>query len=474
MDRRHALGLIGAGLTLPAFPAIAKRPKRSPNFVIVLADDWSWPHASMAGDKVVKTPWFDRLASEGMHFTNAFVSSPSCAPSRAALLTGRYNWELEQAANMWGSFPKKFTCFPNVLEDEGYRVGFEGKGWSPGVIGIHGRMRNPAGQRFQSLSRFLRARKGKQPFYYWYGSRKPHRRYIYKSGAANGIDPDSVTVPSHLPDSQEVRNDIADYYLEVQQFDQQLGNVYKTLQSAGELDNTVIIVTSDNGMPFPRCKANLYDLGTRVPLCIRWPGVTKPGSSFAGMVSLVDIAPTILQIMGYTGEKQMSGDSLVPALSGSANVSSLYPSFELTGRERHIAAQSESRAGYPMRSLRTKDFLYIRNFEPKRWPAGSPPDFRDVDRSPTKSYMLQNKEEPNVRELYDLAFGKRPAEELYDLRTDHWQIHNIAQDTRYTKTRNSMRSIMEQRLAATGDPRVLGNGSVFDSYRYYMFKRVYQ
>lgn len=473
MDRRRALGLIGAGLTTAAFPAIAKRPRKTPNFVIVLADDWSWPHASLAGDSVVNTPWFDRVASEGMHFSNAFVSSPSCAPSRAALLTGRYNWELEQAANMWGSFPKKFTCFPTILENKGYQIGFQGKGWSPGVIFLHGRMRNPAGRRFRSFGQFLRARKSNQPFYYWYGSRKPHRKYINGSGAANGIDPASVTVPAHLPDCEEVRNDIADYYLEVQQFDQQLGEVYRSLQSAGELDNTVIIVTSDNGMPFPRCKANLYDLGTRVPLCIRWPGVTQAGSCFGGLVSLVDIAPTILTALGDGEAKQLSGDSLLPVLDGSENPS-LDTSFELTGRERHIAAQSESRAGYPMRSLRTKDFLYIRNFAPQRWPAGSPPEYRDVDRSPTKNYMLEHKDEPRVQQLYELAFGKRPAEELYDLRADPWQIHNIAQDTQHEKRKNAMRDIMEQRLTATGDPRVLGNGNVFDSYRYYMFKRVYQ
>ncbi len=482
-SRRNTLKRLGCAATASATAPLVSSCNffgnnadgQKPNVIVVLADDWAWPHASCAGDPTVHTPWFDKVVREGVLFDHAFVSAPSCAPSRAALLTGKYHWELEQAANMWGSFPKKFDCYPEVFKKQGYHVGFCKKGWSPGVIGVHGRMKNPAGQRYKSFTEYLRVRKGNSPLCFWYGSHYPHRKYEWKSGIRSGLDPESVKVPPHLPDVRPIRLDLCDYYAEVQNFDLQIGEVYTQLKEMEELENTILIVTSDNGIPFPRCKANLYDCGTRVPLCIRWPkGIRKPGRTFSGFVSLVDIAPTIYEAAGISPGEPPSGKSLMSILrrSGMQQKTESF-SMELTGRERHITAQNENKYGYPMRAIRTKKYLYIRNFEPARWPAGAPPHYRDVDRSPTKSYLLEHKDDPEIAPFFARIFGKRPAEELYNVEKDPGQIENLASKPEYSEIKKELSHTLRTRLKKTEDPRILGN-SEFDEYRYYMLKRVYQ
>ncbi len=479
MERREAVKRISSGLLTIGFPFIrcTSSPSGLPNVLIVLADDWSWPHAGIFGDKTVSTPWFDRIAEEGVNFTRSFVSSPSSAPSRASLLTGKYHWELEQAANMWGTFPKKYSSYPSVFNKSGYHTGFWGKGWSPGAIGVHGRYRNPAGKRFRGFSEFLRKRRRNAPFCFWYGSRYPHRVYKQGSGVKAGLDPGTVEVPPRLPDAEAVRLDMCDYYREVQEFDSELGYLYQRLERSGELENTIIVVTSDNGMPFPGCKANLYDLGTRVPMCIRWGGIKNPGREFDGFVSLVDIAPTLYEAAGIEPGLHVSGSSLMPVLKSEYRDKDDYKggfTMEVTGRERHIAAQEENMYGYPMRALRTEKYLYIRNFKPERWPAGSPPEYRDVDRSPTKRYILNHRDDPEVKPKFDLIFGKRPPEELYDLEKDPGQINNVADKEGYKEIRESLKKKLSERLEETDDPRLKGNGDVFDDYRYYMLKRIYQ
>jgi arylsulfatase A-like enzyme len=289
------------------------------------------------------------------------------------------------------------------------------------------------------------------------------------------LDCEDARLPACLPESRIVREDLCNYLFEVQRFDRDLGNVLAELESIGELHNTIVIVTSDNGMPFPRCKANLYDTGTHVPLVMRWGSRWGQGRRIDEFVSLCDIAPTLLDVLGMPAPEEMSGRSLLPLLQPPGpDTAPAWRDHVITGRERHICAQGNTLKGYPSRAIRTSDFLYIRNFESQRWPVGTPPAYRDVDRSPTRRYMLHHRDEPGVKELFKLAFGKRPPEELYDLRSDPGQLVNVAEVPDYADMKERLAGRLMKRLKRTGDPRAFGNGEVFDTYAYYMIKRIHQ
>src|SRR5262249_1017937 len=339
-----------------------------PNILLAVADDWSTPHAGVYGDRTVRTPVFDRIAREGVRFNRAFVAAPSCTPSRAALLTGQAVHRLEEGGNLHRFLPKRFAVYPDVLEQAGYAVGFTRKGWGPGRFEPGGRERNPAGPQFEDFDDFIERRPKDRPFVFWFGSNDPHRPYAEGSGAKSGLNIHSVQVPAYLPDTPEVRSDLLDYYFEVQRFDRDVGRIVQTLERLGELDNTLIIVTGDNGLPFPRAKANVYDAGTRVPLAIRFPGTPPPGSVVDAFVSLTDPGPTILEAAGLTVPTTMTGRSLMPLLRGESQAGRDRVFVE---RERHAHVR-QGNLSYPVRAIRTAEHLYIRNFRPDRWPAGDP------------------------------------------------------------------------------------------------------
>jgi len=470
-------------------PDSAAGPSPRPNILFCLADDWMWPHASVAGDKVVKTPNFDRVAREGMLFANAFVAAPSCTASRAAILTGQWHWRLEQGVSLYGTLPAKFDVYPDLLEAAGYHVGFTRKGWGPGDVTAGGRQRNPAGKSFKDFASFLAARPQGRPFCFWFGSTDPHRGYDWESGVRSGMKPADVTVPPYLPDCETVRKDICDYYLEVQRFDREVGELLAILENGGELDNTIVVVAGDNGWPFPRSKATLYETGTHVPLAIRWPSKVKPGRVLDDFVSLSDLAPTFLEAAGLKPAAAMTARSLLGVIcSDKSGVVDPARDHVLTGMERHAWCRPRGDGGfdgYPMRALRTHQFHYIRNFAPDRWPAGNPNGledpggkpyayealasntftaYADVDASPSKAWMILHRDEPQVRPLYERAFGKRPERELYDLKKDPYQMHNVAADPAYADVVERLDAQLTAELKATGDLRMEGRGEVYDSY----------
>jgi uncharacterized sulfatase len=499
--RRDFLKAVGIGATSLALPGCtggnqqvrAKAAKKQPNILFAIADDWSWPYAGIAGDKVVKTPTFDRVAREGVLFNNAFVTAPSCTPSRGSILTGQWHWRLEEGGNLWGTLPAKFAVYPDLLEQAGYYVGFTRKGWGPGRHEPGGRTRNPAGPQYKNFEQFLKARPEGKPFCFWFGSNDPHRPYEWQSGIKSGMKLENVEVPPHLPDNEVVRTDICDYYWEVQRFDREVAELLKILEEKGELDNTLVVITGDNGLPFPRCKSNLYDSGTHVPLAVRlpsnvyppfvwrvaiggWPAEVKGGRVVEDFISLSDLAPTFLEAAGLKPAPDMTGKRFLNILT-SVKSGQVDPKRDMvfTGKERHAYVRKDG-LGYPMRAIRTRDFLYIRNFQPERWPAGDPDtgDFRDppgqygdIDGSPTKTYMMEHRDDPKVKKLFELAFEKRPAEELYDLKKDPAQLNNVAEKTEYAGVKNKLAAALMAELKATKDPRVLGKGDAFDRYPYY-------
>lgn len=447
-----------------------------PNILILMSDNHSWEHLGCYGDPILKTPIIDKLASEGIRFTNAYCSAPSCAPARAAMLTGQDFWRLEEAANLWGIFPNKFKVYTDLLESNGYLVGSEGKGWGPGNYEAGGWNHNPAGKRYYSFEEFYNQKKRGQPFCYWFSSRDPHRPYKLNGWKELKVNIENIVVPPYLPNHLEVKKDIGDYYAEIQNFDDDVGAFLQLLEEMGELENTLIIVCSDNGWQMPRGLANLYDFGTRIPMVISMPSKYKGDRVVDDFISLNDFAPTFLELAGISIPKEMNARSFLNILeSNEQGFIDETRDFIVTGRERHAYARING-AGYGARAYRTKDFLYIRNYDYDNWPAGDPPLYGDVDAHmlqypcPTKLYMLKNMEKDGVKELFDLGFGKRPKEELYDLRNDPYQMNNIANSKEYKKIKILLSEKLTDYLNANKDPREIGGEMKWLRAKYYAEK----
>lgn len=481
----RTLPLVLHALLLAALPAAAA--DRPVNILICVADDASWAHFSAYGSTWVQTPAFDRLAREGVLFTRAYTPNAKCAPSRASLLTGRNSWQLEAAANHAAYYPAGYRTLMEALGAQGYAIGFTGKGWAPGNPGqLDGRPRELTGPAWNKItqakptsgisdidyaanfSAFLQARRTGQPFCFWFGALEPHRPYEEGSGVRlGGKDPAAIDrVPAYWPDDAVVRSDMLDYALELEYFDRQLGRFIELLQRAGELENTIIVVTSDNGMPFPRIKGASYEASHHMPLVIRWGGISAPGRRADDYVSLIDVAPTLLEATGLAretaGMEPFAGRSLIDLLRGGAAA----PARDqvLLGQERHDVGRPGD-VGYPVRGIIRDGYLYFRNFEPGRWPMCDPiTGYLNTDGGPTKSLILsQNRQGVNHR-VWQLNFGRRPAEELYDLQTDPDCTVNLALEPAQAERRAGLEARLLAALRQQGDPRLAGQGAVFDGY----------
>lgn len=479
----------------------ATPPARQPNILLAIADDLSFAHVSIAGYPGVRTPAFDRVAREGIWFRNAFSPSPGCSPTRAALLTGRHTWQIEQAGTHASAFPTRYVVYPDLLEQAGYWVGYTGKGWGPGNFQASGRTRNPAGPVFASrklkpphsgigandyaanFADFLERRPAGQPFCFWYGATEPHRGYQAGAGLESGKRLADAPPPPFLPDTPPVRSDILDYCLEVEWFDEHLGRMLKLLEKAGELDRTLVIVTSDNGMPFPRAKANLYEYGFHMPLAIRWGDRVSGGRSVDDLVGLVDVTATILDAAGVRhpgAPYPIAGRSFLDILtSGRQGTVDPTRTAVYAARERHSSSRYQN-LSYPQRCLRTPEYLFIRNFRPDRWPAGDPQALRDdgqpgpmhgayhdIDASPTLKFMVDHRDQAAIGPFFHLAVDKRPAEELFDVRADPGCTNNLAGHPDWAATKARLARQLDDYLRQTGDPRVLDGGEIWESYPRY-------
>jgi N-sulfoglucosamine sulfohydrolase len=493
-----------------------------PNILFVFADDWG-RYASAYRDidgegtpnDLVDTPHFDRVAREGALFRNAFVPAPSCTPCRSSVLTGRYFWQTGRAAILQGAvWDESIPTYPLELEAAGYHIGYTYKAWSPGTPqdAPYGGQRTryaPAGTRYGSFSfvatehagelgvegaketlydearqnfdAFLEARPDDAPFCYWWGPTNTHRKWQRGSGKALwGLEPDDLKgkLPAFLPDVHDVREDVADYLGECLAVDAGLGLLMARLDEIGELDNTLIVVSGDHGIPgFPRAKCNLYDLGCEVALAARWPGRIPAGRVVDDFVNVMDVAPTFLEAAGVDAPEGMVAQSLMDTLTSEAD-GQVDPSrtFVVTGRERHVGRAREGNLPYPQRAIRTNDFLYIRNFAPERWPMGDPKGlddpateppsydelandtmiaYADLDAGPSKAWMVHHRGEASVRDLFAMGFGKFPAEELYDLAADPHYMTNVAGDPAHARTRQELSDRLMAVLRDQDDPRVV-------------------
>ncbi len=477
------------------FPAACHAADSRPNILLAIADDQSFPHASAYGTPGIATPGFDAVARRGVRFQNAFTPAPGCSPMRAALLTGRNIWQIGPAGTHASSFPADLPTFPDTLANSGYAVGYTGKGWGPGNFRVSGRTQNPAGPAFSrrkqaspkgissidyaaNFEDFLATRDEDQPFCFWFGAQEPHRSYDNGIGKRNGADLSKISVPSFLPDDPAIRSDIADYFYEIEWFDKHLQRMLTTLEQAGELDNTLVIVTSDNGMPFPRAKANLYEFGIHMPLAICWPDRFTPQPPCDALVNLIDLTATIYDAAqtASSAVQPPAGRSLLAMLK-SGKPPGDWPTAIFSGRERHSSSRFNT-LGYPCRCIRTQEYLYIRNYYPERWPAGSPQKYdsvtydqaseivtsqlggetagyHDIDACPTFSWMLSHRDQPHVATLLDAAVGLRPADELYAIQTDPACLDNLADDPQQAATLKRLQEQLSDYLHSTGDLREL-------------------
>jgi len=501
--------------------------EKRPNILFCFADDWGRYASAYAGfekfpsaNQVVKTPNIDRVAREGVLFKNAFVNAPSCTPCRSAILSGRYFFNTGRAAILQGAqWDSKIPSFPLMLKESGYRIGKSFKVWSPGApvdapFGGQQFAYQKSGNRANRFSTvvtqmvkdgvkvedarnkildevrgnfttFLNDGKKGEPWLFWFGPTNVHRKWVKGNGKALwNIDPDSLKgkLPAFLPDVPEVREDFADYLGEVQAFDAYVGVMLKKLEETKQLDNTLIVISGDHGPPgFTHGKCNLYDFGVGVTLVARWPG-GKGGRFVDDFVNLMDLMPTFLEAGGVKAPDGINGKSFLNVIkSDKSGLVDKTRTHVVTGRERHVAAAREGNVPYPHRALRTKDYLYIRNFEPSRWPMGDPHNisddkspaedkltndtyatFLDMDASPTKAWLVLNRKDKKWKPFYDLAFAPRPAEELYDMSKDRDQVKNVAGEKGYAEAKKKMAEQLMDVLKKAGDPRVTDDDKKFE------------
>lgn len=525
--RNLKLHIIGSLVLMAIFPTVfSQNSEKRPNILFAISDDQSFAHTSFAGCTFVHTPAFDRVAEEGIYFSNCIAGSPGCAPSRSSIVTGRYHWQNEQSGQHASSWMKKYVPFIDLLDRNGYITGRTGKGVDPFYYARDEndslwRKTNAGGIEYSSIQYkkgsaedertakgigpvnyfanfkyFMENVRGDKPFFFWYGCKEPHRSYEQDSWKRQGKHTDQAEVPGFFPDHEIVRGDLLDYAVEIEWFDLHLQRMLDYLESIGELENTIVIVTSDNGMPFPRAKANGYEYGIHVPFAVRYPEKYKGGRIIDQPVSFADIAPTILEITGTSSEGMlpMSGESMVELLV-SEKEGTIDPGkkYVFAGRERHSSSRYKN-WGYPQRMIRSKDYLLIWNMKPERWPAGAPQRlvdgsdterrpmfgidengihhsewaFTDIDAAPTKSFIIENHDDESIKSFFDLSVAKRPEFEFYNVNSDPYCLENLSGNPNYFVIEQEMKHALMQELKISGDPRVVGpDKEVFDSYKRY-------
>ena len=501
--------------------------KDRPNILFLFADDWGryasiYGDESPGGiNDVVQTPTFDRIASEGVLFNEAHVSAPSCTPCRSALLTGQHFWRTGTGSILLGAtYPADLPSFPVLLRDAGYHIGYTYKVWAPGTPANSPFTRDEAygsaGSLFNNFSQntvkavaagesmkdakaalfnevrdnfrsFLADQEDGQPFCYWFGPTNVHRKWTKGSGKELwGIDPDQLKgkMPPFLPDVPAVRQDLADYFGEIKAWDTAMALIIEELKATGQLDNTLIVISGDHGAPgFPYGKCNLYDFGTGVPLAITGPGVNG-GRIVDDLTSLTDLAPTFLEAAGLSAPEVMTGRSLWPVLkSDQSGLVDAQRTRVFTGRERHVDNARADFKPYPQRCLRTQDFALIINFRPDRMPMGdhyrlgdgeAQPSIEelegntrvtlpDEDAGPTKAWLIMARKQEAWKDHFEWVYGQRPRLELYDLKKDPHETTNLADDPEYAAVLKQMESELMAELEATGDPRLIDDGSFYET-----------
>lgn len=406
-----------------------------PNFIVFIADDAAWNDCGPYGNTTIKTPNINKLAEEGLVFDNAFLTTSSCSPSRCSILTGRYPHSTG-APELHMPLPADQVLFAGELQKAGYYTAVAGKyhigPQRPEFDTIFGGQ--PSG--CENWVKVLHERPKDKPFFLWLAALDPHRDY-FENTIPDPHDPGDVVVPPYLPDTDSTRKDLALYYDEISRMDSYMGLVMDELKRQGVDENTLVIYMTDNGRPFPRCKTRLYDSGIKTPFIVRWPAVVKTGR-INSLVSSIDIAPTFCELAGAEIPGSFQGTSFLPVLKD--------PSVKT--REYIVGEHNWHDYRAHERAIRTENFLYIRNAFPGL--NASPP--ADAVRSLTYQEMIRlNKAGKLNDDQLDCFVVPRPAEELYDVKNDPFQLNNRAGDNDYADILEEMRGKLDEWIEVYGD-----------------------
>jgi len=461
-----------------------------PNLLVIILDDAGLDMGAY-GSTYVKTPAFDSIASNGILFKNSYTPNAKCAPSRAAILTGRNSWQLDAAANHFIYFPPKFKTYQEVLKENGYTVGYTGKGYAPGKAeNEDGTPRELIGPPFNSkrltpptkaisdndysenFKDFLVNVPEDNPWSFWVGTLEPHRSYAYRSGVDLGKKTSGMITdfPGYWPDNEVTRNDLLDYAFEIEYADSHVIKILETLEKSGELANTLVVITSDHGMPFPRVKGDQYEHSNHVPMAMMWGDRIKTkGREITDHVSFIDLAPTFLEIAGIawqnSGMHPTPGKSILEIISSekSGQIDNKR-NFVFVGKERHDTGRPND-TGYPIRGIYQDSMLYLVNFETERWPSGNPETgYLNTDGSPTKTEILNLRRQGKNTNFWQLNFGKRPPEELYNIKKDPYCLINLSSTSDYETIKGFLKEKLFLGLLEQGDLRMLGFGHLYEKH----------
>ncbi len=494
---------IALHLFAPVSAHAGAETEKRPNILIVITDDESWLERGAYGWTNTPTPNFDKLAKSGVLFNHGYSSAPSCAPARASLLTGRHFWELEQGAFIQAWLPKKFPVVDAILRDAGYHTGSIGKLWGPGVrnAGSHGHeiVHDPENNRIKrkppapalnrtdyaaNFDRFLERKPDGKPFHCWVGITEPHdphdKNNYKRLEKEYGIKLEDISMPGFLVDTIPNRRIRANFLYEVIDADKQLGLIIDVLEKRGELENTLVLSTSDNGTAFEgikRGKAFGYDWGVHVPLAISWPGKIPGGRTVDDFVSFPDLTSTILEAAQCTVPGGMTDNSILGTLrSEKQGLVDPERDFVVTGVEWHGELAPVSHAARMVRDKRYELVVTYGNIPGEEIEPGEPLPLSDYETSRRKmgtTAMLKNfPNHSEIKAIFEVVTQDVAPKELYDLKKDPWQLHNLIDDPSHADVAKRLEEQLITTQKKLNDPRAPGgNMSVFDETRKFVENR---
>lgn len=427
-----------------------------PNIVFFIADDVSWNDYGCYGNSAARTPNIDRLAADGIRFDRAYLTASSCSPSRSSIITGRYPHNNGKAAELHRPISGHLPWFPEVLKQSGYYTALSGKhhmtstqpsnGTAPRPTAFdhvdNGKSKGDTSGSANWLS-VTQDRPKDKPFFFWFASYDAHRGWDadgqWKENEYGPMhQPADVIVPPFLSDDRKTRQDLASYYNEVTRFDHRIGVVVDELRRQGVLDDTLIYVLADNGRPFPRAKTRLHDSGMKTALVAHWPqGIAWRGAS-EQLVSVIDLAPTVLSIAGCDIPESMQGVSMKPLFSDASSSIRKYAFSEHNWHDYEAFG----------RSVRHENYLLVFNQRPYlAWQGPA-----DSVRSDSHQQLRALRDSGNLSKAQaDVFLSPRPTVALYDVQSDPHQLDNLAGQSEHAETEEHLVSVLEEWMKATAD-----------------------